>query len=87
MRGGTERTYGCRASRQASWRRCLLISLILLLFLATQFEDGILDICLTLLDMNPKFLRDAGRDCSRRSSPVYVGRVVSGMVSERVWGT
>uniref|UniRef100_A0ABI7XY00 Protein-glutamine gamma-glutamyltransferase 2 n=1 Tax=Felis catus TaxID=9685 RepID=A0ABI7XY00_FELCA len=46
-----------------------------------QFEDGILDICLTLLDMNPKFLRDAGRDCSRRSSPVYVGRVVSGMVN------
>ncbi|MBW01110.1 Protein-glutamine gamma-glutamyltransferase 2, partial [Eschrichtius robustus] len=46
-----------------------------------QFEDGILDICLMLLDVNPKFLRDAGRDCSRRSSPVYVGRVVSGMVN------
>nr|XP_060473395.1 protein-glutamine gamma-glutamyltransferase 2 [Panthera onca] len=46
-----------------------------------QFEDGILDICLLLLDKNPKFLRDAGRDCSRRSSPVYVGRVVSGMVN------
>lgn len=35
-----------------------------------------------LLDINPKFLKDAGRDCSRRSSPIYVGRVVSGMVSE-----
>ncbi|CAI9154634.1 unnamed protein product [Rangifer tarandus platyrhynchus] len=46
-----------------------------------QFEDGILDICLTLLDVNPKFLKNAGRDCSRRSSPVYVGRVVSGMVN------
>ncbi|XP_077025144.1 protein-glutamine gamma-glutamyltransferase 2 [Tamandua tetradactyla] len=46
-----------------------------------QFEDGILDICLMLLDINPKFLRDANRDCSRRSSPVYVGRVVSGMVN------
>lgn len=46
-----------------------------------QFEDGILDICLMLLDINPKFLRDASRDCSRRSSPVYVGRVVSGMVN------
>ena len=32
--------------------------------------------------VNPKFLKNAGRDCSRRSSPVYVGRVVSGMVSE-----
>ncbi|XP_021544682.1 protein-glutamine gamma-glutamyltransferase 2 [Neomonachus schauinslandi] len=46
-----------------------------------QFEDGILDICLTLLDMNPKFLKDAWRDCSRRSSPVYLGRVVSAMVN------
>ncbi|XP_043335418.1 protein-glutamine gamma-glutamyltransferase 2 [Cervus canadensis] len=46
-----------------------------------QFEDGILDICLTLLDINPKFLKNAGRDCSRRSRPVYVGRVVSAMVN------
>ncbi|XP_002915212.2 protein-glutamine gamma-glutamyltransferase 2 [Ailuropoda melanoleuca] len=46
-----------------------------------QFEDGILDICLTLLDMNPKFLKDACRDCSRRSSPVYMARVVSAMVN------
>lgn len=46
-----------------------------------QFEDGILDICLMLLDINPKFLKDGNRDCSRRSSPVYVGRVVSGMVN------
>ena len=52
------------------------------MFPLTQFEVEILDICLMLLDVNPKFLRDAGRDCSRRSSPVYVGRVVSGMVSE-----
>lgn len=57
---------------------------LLILFLRpwTQFEDGILDICLMLLDINPKFLKDASRDCSRRSSPVYVGRVVSRMVSE-----
>lgn len=46
-----------------------------------QFEDGILDICLMLLDVNPKFLKDSGRDCSRRSSPIYVGRVVSSMVN------
>lgn len=46
-----------------------------------QFEDGILDTCLMLLDVNPKFLKDRSRDCSRRSSPIYVGRVVSGMVS------
>lgn len=46
-----------------------------------QFEDGILDACLILLDVNPKFLDDRSRDCSRRSSPIYVGRVVSGMVN------
>lgn len=34
-----------------------------------------------LLDVNPKFLKDRARDCSRRNSPIYVGRVVSGMVS------
>ncbi|XP_051043557.1 protein-glutamine gamma-glutamyltransferase 2 isoform X2 [Phodopus roborovskii] len=46
-----------------------------------QFEDGILDTCLMLLDVNPKFVKDRARDCSRRSSPIYVGRVVSGMVN------
>ncbi|XP_075384875.1 protein-glutamine gamma-glutamyltransferase 2 [Tenrec ecaudatus] len=46
-----------------------------------QFEEGILDTCLQLLNVNPKFLRNANRDCSRRSSPVYVGRVVSAMVN------
>ncbi|KAM8776290.1 protein-glutamine gamma-glutamyltransferase 2 [Rhynchonycteris naso] len=46
-----------------------------------QFEDGILDICLMLLDVNPKFQKNSGRDCSRRSRPVYVGRVVSAMVN------
>ncbi|XP_067410052.1 protein-glutamine gamma-glutamyltransferase 2 [Emydura macquarii macquarii] len=46
-----------------------------------QFEDEIVDICLQLLDTNPKFLRDQNRDCSRRNNPVYIGRVVSAMVN------
>ncbi|XP_053429950.1 protein-glutamine gamma-glutamyltransferase 2 [Nycticebus coucang] len=46
-----------------------------------QFEDSILDTCLMLLDVNPKFLKNASHDCSRRSSPVYVCRVVSNMVN------
>ncbi|KAG8517859.1 Protein-glutamine gamma-glutamyltransferase 2 [Galemys pyrenaicus] len=46
-----------------------------------QFEDGILDICLMLLDVNPKFQNNAGEDCSGRCNPVYVGRVVSRMVN------
>ncbi|XP_066093959.1 protein-glutamine gamma-glutamyltransferase 2-like isoform X2 [Saccopteryx bilineata] len=46
-----------------------------------QFEDEILDTCLLLLDVNPKFHKNSGHDCSRRSSPIYVGRVVSAMVN------
>ncbi|MEE6506180.1 hypothetical protein FKM82_007573, partial [Ascaphus truei] len=46
-----------------------------------QFEDGILDICLQLLDMNPKFQKDPNEDCSRRNDPVYICRVVSAMVN------
>lgn len=40
-------------------------------------------ICLNMLDINPKHLRDQNRDCSRRNDPVYIGRVVSAMVSPR----
>ncbi|XP_053309393.1 protein-glutamine gamma-glutamyltransferase 2 [Spea bombifrons] len=46
-----------------------------------QFEDGILEACLQLLDTNPKFVRDSSRDCSRRNDPVYISRVVSAMVN------
>ncbi|KAL7853247.1 hypothetical protein AOLI_G00200910 [Acnodon oligacanthus] len=46
------------------------------------FEDDIIDICLKLLDVNPKRLRDAMEDCSARCNPIYVGRVVSAMVNK-----
>ncbi|MBN3282692.1 TGM2 glutamyltransferase, partial [Polyodon spathula] len=46
-----------------------------------QFEPGILDACLQLLDVNPKFLRNADQDCSKRNDPVYVSRVVSAMIN------
>ncbi|XP_044310848.1 protein-glutamine gamma-glutamyltransferase 2 [Varanus komodoensis] len=46
-----------------------------------QFEDEILDICLQLLDTNPKFLANQDKDCSRRNSPIYISRVVSAMVN------
>ncbi|NXN71064.1 TGM2 glutamyltransferase, partial [Himantopus himantopus] len=52
-----------------------------------QFEDDILSICLKLLDTNPKFLRDQNRDCSRRNDPVYIGRVVSAMVTVQTRGS
>ncbi|XP_043845725.1 protein-glutamine gamma-glutamyltransferase 2 [Dromiciops gliroides] len=46
-----------------------------------QFEDGILDTCIELLDMSPKFIKDPSHDCSQRNNPVYVSRVMSAMVN------
>ncbi|MGH0188201.1 UNVERIFIED_CONTAM: hypothetical protein FKN15_028530 [Acipenser sinensis] len=45
------------------------------------FEADIVHICLELLDVNPKHTKNPGLDCSRRSDPTYVGRVVSAMVN------
>ncbi|XP_077371235.1 protein-glutamine gamma-glutamyltransferase 2-like [Festucalex cinctus] len=46
-----------------------------------QFEAGILDICLKILDDNPKFVTDADQDCSARKNPIYVTRVLSAMIN------
>uniref|UniRef100_A0A667XMM7 protein-glutamine gamma-glutamyltransferase n=1 Tax=Myripristis murdjan TaxID=586833 RepID=A0A667XMM7_9TELE len=46
-----------------------------------KFETGILDACLRILDMNPKYLRNPGKDCSGRRNPIYVCRVLSAMVN------
>ncbi|KAM7401843.1 hypothetical protein PAMP_017121 [Pampus punctatissimus] len=46
-----------------------------------QFESGILDICLKILDMNPKYMANPGKDCSGRRNPIYVSRVLSAMVN------
>uniref|UniRef100_A0A8C5AC86 Protein-glutamine gamma-glutamyltransferase 2 n=1 Tax=Gadus morhua TaxID=8049 RepID=A0A8C5AC86_GADMO len=46
-----------------------------------QFEYGILDVCLKILDTNPKYLRNPGKDCSGRRNPIYVSRVLSAMVN------
>lgn len=49
-------------------------------YVAVQFESGILDVCLRILDMNPKYLKNPGKDCSGRRNPIYVSRVLSAMV-------
>ncbi|XP_034064990.1 protein-glutamine gamma-glutamyltransferase 2-like [Gymnodraco acuticeps] len=46
-----------------------------------QFEPGILDICLKILDNNPKCISDADKDCCARRNPIYVTRVLSAMIN------
>uniref|UniRef100_A0A8C5UY48 protein-glutamine gamma-glutamyltransferase n=1 Tax=Microcebus murinus TaxID=30608 RepID=A0A8C5UY48_MICMU len=46
-----------------------------------QFEDNIIDICLTLLDKSLHFQIDPATDCALRGSPVYVSRVVCAMIN------
>ncbi|XP_067314791.1 protein-glutamine gamma-glutamyltransferase 2 isoform X2 [Pseudorasbora parva] len=46
-----------------------------------QFEEDVLDICLTLLDQNPKCLKDAAEDYAARCNPIYISRVVSSMIN------
>ncbi|KAI4883066.1 hypothetical protein NFI96_029357 [Prochilodus magdalenae] len=46
-----------------------------------QFEEGILDACLRVLDVNPKYQKNPGKDCSGRRNPIYVCRVLSAMVN------
>uniref|UniRef100_A0A8C4H057 protein-glutamine gamma-glutamyltransferase n=1 Tax=Dicentrarchus labrax TaxID=13489 RepID=A0A8C4H057_DICLA len=46
-----------------------------------QFEEDMVDICLKMLDVNPKYLRDPAADVSARCNPIYVSRVVSAMIN------
>ncbi|KAM4031352.1 protein-glutamine gamma-glutamyltransferase 5-like [Anomaloglossus baeobatrachus] len=46
-----------------------------------QFEDGVGEICLRILDMSPNYLKNPTLDCSKRGDPVYVSRVISAMIN------
>ncbi|XP_051887232.1 protein-glutamine gamma-glutamyltransferase 2a [Pristis pectinata] len=46
-----------------------------------QFEDGILDICLKILDNSKNYLENPKEDCSKRNDPVYISRLVTAMVN------
>ncbi|KAG8513403.1 Protein-glutamine gamma-glutamyltransferase 6 [Galemys pyrenaicus] len=46
-----------------------------------QFEEDILNICLSILDRSPSHQDDPATDVSRRHDPIYVSRVVSAMVN------
>ncbi|KAJ8358750.1 hypothetical protein SKAU_G00152750 [Synaphobranchus kaupii] len=46
-----------------------------------QFEEDILDICIKILDLNPKCKKNEADDFSARCNPIYVSRVVSAMIN------
>ncbi|XDV36487.1 hypothetical protein PO909_006255, partial [Leuciscus waleckii] len=46
-----------------------------------QYEKGILDICMKLLQLSPQSQADAKKDLLNRNSPVYISRVISAMVN------
>eukprot|EP00069_Balaena_mysticetus_P004143 bmy_17140T0 len=46
-----------------------------------QFEEDILNICLSLLDNSLNFRRDPANDVARRDDPQYIGRVLSAMIN------
>ncbi|KAG8513406.1 Protein-glutamine gamma-glutamyltransferase E [Galemys pyrenaicus] len=50
-------------------------------FRSEQFEENILDICLSILDHSLNFRRDPATDVARRNDPKYVSRVMSAMVN------
>ncbi|XP_078506611.1 protein-glutamine gamma-glutamyltransferase E-like [Lissotriton helveticus] len=46
-----------------------------------QFENKILDLCLTILDKSLEHCKEPSLDCTQRNNPVYVSRVISAMVN------
>nr|XP_056700939.1 protein-glutamine gamma-glutamyltransferase E-like [Euleptes europaea] len=52
-----------------------------------QFQEGILNICLAMLDRSRSFTQDPHSDLARRNDPKHVARVMSAMVnSNDDWG-
>uniref|UniRef100_A0A8C8S2Q2 protein-glutamine gamma-glutamyltransferase n=1 Tax=Pelusios castaneus TaxID=367368 RepID=A0A8C8S2Q2_9SAUR len=46
-----------------------------------QFQEDILNICLSILDRSLNYRKDSATDVSRRNDPKYVGRVLSAMIN------
>ncbi|XP_054029530.1 protein-glutamine gamma-glutamyltransferase 6, partial [Dryobates pubescens] len=46
-----------------------------------QFQDHLLNICLTMLDLSLYYRQSPAIDVSRRGDPKYVGRVISSMIN------
>ncbi|CAB1417615.1 unnamed protein product [Pleuronectes platessa] len=46
-----------------------------------QYEPGVLEACLTLLEVSPQHLSDENKDNIQRADPVYLSRVVCAMLA------
>ncbi|XP_055016249.1 protein-glutamine gamma-glutamyltransferase E [Boleophthalmus pectinirostris] len=46
-----------------------------------QFEEKMVQICLMLLDLSHKHLKDPADDVSARCNPIYVSRIISAMIN------
>ncbi|XP_075997285.1 transglutaminase 5, like [Genypterus blacodes] len=46
-----------------------------------QFEPGVLEACLNLLQVSPQHIRSKRGDYLKRNNPVYISRVVSAMIN------
>lgn len=56
----------------------------LALVLTWKFEEDIVDICFEILNKSLYFLENPSKDCSQRNDVVYVCRVVSAMVRQKL---
>ena len=52
------------------------------MFHHVQYEPGVLEACLKLLEVSPQHLSDKNRDNIMRADPVYLSRVVCAMVRD-----
>ncbi|XP_068451422.1 transglutaminase 5, like [Clinocottus analis] len=48
-----------------------------------QFEPGVLEACLNLLQVSPQHQKDRRVDYLKRNNPVYISRVVSAMINSK----
>lgn len=47
-----------------------------------QYEPGVLEACLKLLEVSPQHFMDKDEDYMRRADPVYLSRVICAMVRD-----
>lgn len=72
--------YRCMQQIKWGWGRAWMRLCLWVQLLWEQFEEDILNICLSILDRSPSHQEDPATDVSHRHDPVYVTRIISAMV-------